>query len=107
MPGNPTRKGLRDCCAAEVMNELAVGTPNPRELKEPARRTFDTADAMLGGPAGRSLNRRAAPGLAWTHGSGLAPGAPKLRLEQNVPLSRGNRGRKQGIFRSHGDDHKQ
>ena len=49
MPGNPTRKGLRDCYAAEVMNELLVGTPNPRELKELARCAFDIADAMLEG----------------------------------------------------------
>ena len=33
MPGNPARKGLRDCCAAEVMNEVVVGTPNPRDLE--------------------------------------------------------------------------
>ena len=48
MPGNPARKGLRDCCAAEVMNELVVGTPNPRDVEELAHRAFDIVDAMLG-----------------------------------------------------------
>ena len=48
MPGNPARKGLRDCCAAEVVNEVVVGTPNPRDVKELARRAFYIADAMLG-----------------------------------------------------------
>ena len=48
MPGNPTRKGLRDCCAAEVMNELVVGMPNPRELvPRPEGRSWIGVDAWI------------------------------------------------------------
>ena len=90
------------------MNELAVGTPNPRELKELARRAVDIADAMLG------ESDRPVPqpeGSSWI---GVDPWIRTGPVDSEiatrttgVPLSRGNRGRKQGIFRSHGDDHKQ
>ena len=48
MPGKPTRKEPRDCCLAEVMNELVVGMPNPRELvPRPEGRSWIGVDAWI------------------------------------------------------------